>query len=47
VVILLAHVGHWLWVLYLPPILIVIGSIAKTKLSERRERTDSKRKTSD
>ena len=26
----LAHVGHWLWALYLPPILIVLGSIART-----------------
>jgi hypothetical protein len=32
----LAHVGHWLWALYLPPILIVVGSIARTTLSERR-----------
>jgi hypothetical protein len=31
-----AHVGHWLWALYLPPILIVIGSIVKTTISERR-----------
>jgi hypothetical protein len=29
-----AHVGHWLWALYLPPILIVVGSIARTKVSE-------------
>jgi hypothetical protein len=36
----LAHVGHWLWVLYLPPILIVLGSILRTTLSERRERRD-------
>ena len=33
----LAHVGHWLWALYLPPVLIVAGSIARTKLLERRE----------
>jgi hypothetical protein len=32
-----AHVGHWLWVLYLPPILIVVSSIVRTKLLERRE----------
>ncbi|HEX7245866.1 MAG TPA: hypothetical protein VF245_09905 [Solirubrobacterales bacterium] len=31
-----AHVGHWLWVLYLPPILIVAGSIIRGKLRERR-----------
>jgi ABC-type spermidine/putrescine transport system permease subunit II len=35
----LAHAGHWvLWFLYLPPLLIVIFSITKNKLSERRER---------
>ncbi len=33
--VLLAHVGHWLWVLYLPPILIVIGSLLWSKLKER------------
>jgi hypothetical protein len=33
-----AHVGHWLWALYLPPILIVVGSIARTSLSERRKK---------
>lgn len=36
----LAHAGHWLWVLYLPPILIVAGSILKTKLTERRSGQD-------
>ena len=34
----LAHVSHWLWVLYLPPILVVVGAIIKTTLSERRKR---------
>ena len=32
----LAHVGHYLWVLYLPPVLIVIGSIARNAYRERR-----------
>jgi hypothetical protein len=32
-----AHVGHYLWALYLPPILIVVGSIVRSKLLERRE----------
>jgi hypothetical protein len=36
----LAHAGHWLWVLYLPPVLIVVGSIARTSLSERRKKRD-------
>jgi hypothetical protein len=33
-----AHVSHWLWVLYVPPVLIVVGSILWTMLSERRRR---------
>jgi hypothetical protein len=33
-----ACVSHWIWMLYAPPILIVAGSIAATKLRERRER---------
>jgi hypothetical protein len=36
----LAHTGHWLWALYLPPILIVLGSILRTTLSERRKKRD-------
>jgi len=36
----LAHVTHWLWVLYLPPVLIVLASIVKTTLSERRKKRD-------
>ena len=34
----LAHAGHWLWVLYLPPLLIVLGSLLRATLSERRKR---------
>jgi hypothetical protein len=34
----LAHVSHWLWVLYVPPVLIVLGSIVRTTLVERRKR---------
>jgi hypothetical protein len=36
----LAHAGHWLWTLYLPPILIVVGSIVRTSWSERRKKRD-------
>jgi len=36
----LAHASHWLWVLYLPPILIVAGSIIRTTLIERRKKRD-------
>ena len=32
----IAHVGHWLWALYLPPILIVVGSIVRSKINERK-----------
>jgi hypothetical protein len=31
-----AHVAHWLWILYLPPILIVAGSIVRNTIRERR-----------
>ncbi len=36
----LAHVGHWLWVLYLPPVLIVVGSLARSTLAERRKKRE-------
>jgi hypothetical protein len=32
----LAHLGHYLWLMYIPPVLIVLGSILKTTLSQRR-----------
>jgi hypothetical protein len=32
----LAHIGHYLWVLYLIPVAIVVGAIVKSKLSEKR-----------
>jgi hypothetical protein len=38
-VIPLAHAGHYvLWLLYLPPLLIVIVSITRSKIAERRRR---------
>jgi len=36
----LAHAGHWLWILYLPPLLIVLGSLLRSTLSERRKKRD-------
>jgi hypothetical protein len=33
---LYAHAAHYLWVMYIPPVLIVLFSIAKTVISERR-----------
>lgn len=32
----LAHVGHYLWVLYLVPVAIVLASIVASLLRERR-----------
>lgn len=34
----IAHVGHWLWVLYVPPVLVVLVSIVKTTFAERRRK---------
>jgi hypothetical protein len=31
----LAHVGHYLWILYLLPVLFVVIGIVRTTLSER------------
>ena len=36
----LAHVGHYLWVFYLLPVIFVVIGIVKTTLSERRRRDD-------
>jgi hypothetical protein len=33
----LAHIGHYLWALYLPPVLIVVISIIRTTIAQRRE----------
>jgi cytochrome c-type biogenesis protein CcmH/NrfF len=37
----LAHVGHYLWVLYLLPVLFVALGILKTMLGERRRQENS------
>lgn len=34
----LAHVGHYLWVFYLVPIVIVIGGILRSVILERRSK---------
>jgi hypothetical protein len=34
----LAHLGHYLWILYLLPVIFVVAGIVKTTLSEKRER---------
>lgn len=33
----LAHVGHYLWALYLPPVLIVVVAIVRSARAQRRE----------
>jgi cytochrome c-type biogenesis protein CcmH/NrfF len=40
VILPLAHVGHYLWVLYLLPVLFVVLGILKTILGERRRKKD-------
>jgi len=32
----IAHVAHYTWVLYIPPVLIVLVSIARSVIAERR-----------
>ena len=32
----LAHIGHYLWVLYVLPVVVVIGGILRTVVTERR-----------
>jgi len=40
----LAHLGHWLWVFYVIPILIVVGGIVyTTRADKRREKNEKKR----
>lgn len=36
----LAHVGHFLWVLYLIPVAIVVGGIVRSTRAQRGKRTD-------
>ena len=36
IVIPLAHAGHWLWLLYVPPVLVVVFAIIRTTIAERR-----------
>ncbi|MGH2938152.1 MAG: hypothetical protein ACRDPE_08530 [Solirubrobacterales bacterium] len=41
----LAHLGHWLWVFYVIPVLIVIaGIIRSTRAEKKREREEEKGK---
>jgi hypothetical protein len=39
-----AHLGHWLWVFYLIPVLIVVGGIIyTTRAGRRHEEKEEKR----
>jgi hypothetical protein len=31
-----AHAGHYIWVLYIPPVAVVVFAIIKTTIAERR-----------
>jgi uncharacterized membrane protein len=45
VVIPSAHLGHWLWVFYVIPLLIVIaGIIGSTRAEKKRERDEEAKK---
>ena len=33
-----AHLGHFLWIFYVIPVLIVVGGILRTVLAERSEK---------
>jgi len=37
-----AHLGHWLWIFYVIPVLIVIGGIIRsTRAEKKREREEA------
>ena len=37
----LAHIGHWLWVFYvLPIVIVIIGIVVSTRAANRREREE-------
>ena len=45
VVIPSAHLGHWLWVFYVIPVLIVIAGIVRsTRAEKKREREEEEGK---
>jgi hypothetical protein len=39
----LAHVGHYLWVFYLLPVVIVVGGIVRSALAQRRGRPEDRK----
>ena len=43
----LAHVGHYLWVLYIPPVAVVLFAIIRTTIVERRAAREDRRQAED
>jgi len=43
---LFAHVGHYMWTLYIPPVLIVAFSIIRTVIVQRREEREERERSS-
>jgi cytochrome c-type biogenesis protein CcmH/NrfF len=41
-----AHVGHYLWVLYIPPVLVVLFAIIRTTIVERRTAREEREENS-
>lgn len=39
----LAHIGHWLWVFYVMPVLIVIGGIIRSTRAEKKREAEEER----
>jgi cytochrome c-type biogenesis protein CcmH/NrfF len=39
----LAHVGHYLWALYLFPVVIVVAGIVRSAIAQRRVREEHRR----
>jgi hypothetical protein len=37
----MAHIGHYLWIFYLLPVIFVIVGILKTTLTEKRRKEDA------
>jgi hypothetical protein len=38
-----AHAGHYLWVLYVPPVLVVLFAIIRTTIMERRAGSEERK----
>jgi hypothetical protein len=36
----IAHLGHWLWIFYVIPVLIVVGGIVYSSRADRRRQRE-------